>query len=218
MGNGSWQTSPVFTGLSPATTYVFSQRIRETSDSLPSAESVRLQVTTEKNAGKTAPKPTVAAVTSTSVTLNAVSGCEYRVGNGAWQTSPLFEGLSPATSYVFYQRYAETSSAFAGGSSAGTSVTTDKKSGKTAPAHDLEECVCRYGDSECLYRHGVPPGRRNMAEQCDLYGAVSEYRIYILSAVCRNGRQLCRSGKPCPYGRHLQAGRRNGRQSRSWFR
>ena len=138
MEGGNWQTSPVFTGLSPATTYAFSQRIRETSDSLPSAESVQLQVTTEKNAGKTAPKPTVAAVTSTSVTLNEVSGCEYRVGNGAWQTSPLFEGLSPATSYVFYQRYAETSSAFAGGSSAGTSVTTDKKSGKTAPAPTLK--------------------------------------------------------------------------------
>jgi len=31
------------------------------------------------------PTPTLKSRTSTSITLNAIDGCEYRVGTGAWQ-------------------------------------------------------------------------------------------------------------------------------------
>ena len=58
---------------------------------------------------QTAPDPpTLASSTSTSITLNTISGCEYCRDNGNWQISPIFTELTPNTSYTFTQRKAET--------------------------------------------------------------------------------------------------------------
>ena len=56
--------------------------------------------------------PTMASQTSSSITLNECSGggCEYRLGNGSWQTSTVFSGLAPMTSFSFTQRKAATES------------------------------------------------------------------------------------------------------------
>jgi hypothetical protein len=60
-------------------------------------------------APQTAPEaPTLASSAETSITLNTVSGCEYNINSGEWQTSPIFEGLEPVTSYTFTQRKIET--------------------------------------------------------------------------------------------------------------
>ena len=60
-------------------------------------------------APQTAPaEPALASSTSTSITLNPVTGCEYRRYDGAWQPSNVFTGLTPGTSYGFIQRYVET--------------------------------------------------------------------------------------------------------------
>ncbi len=48
--------------------------------------------------------PTKASATKTSVTLNAVSGCEYSKDGTTWQDSTEFTGLLPGTEYTFYQR------------------------------------------------------------------------------------------------------------------
>ena len=48
--------------------------------------------------------------TETSITLAATEGCEYNIDEGAWQSSPIFEGLTPNTTYVFAQRKKETNS------------------------------------------------------------------------------------------------------------
>jgi hypothetical protein len=60
-------------------------------------------------ATQTAPAaPTLASKTANSITLNEISGCEYRMDGGAWQTAPLFAGLQPETTYSFEARKAET--------------------------------------------------------------------------------------------------------------
>jgi len=59
------------------------------------------------------PAPTLNSKTTTSITLNVVSGCEYSINGGAWQLSPIFAGLTPNTAYTFTQRKAETDNYFA---------------------------------------------------------------------------------------------------------
>ena len=54
------------------------------------------------------PAPTLDSKTSTSITLNEITGCEYRRDGGNWQTSATFSDLTPNTCYKFTQRKAET--------------------------------------------------------------------------------------------------------------
>ena len=51
--------------------------------------------------------PTLSFSTTTSIILNAVSGGEYNINGGEWQSLPIFEGLTPNTSYSFKQRMIE---------------------------------------------------------------------------------------------------------------
>lgn len=71
------------------------------------------------------PAPVLISKTYNSVTLNAVSGIEYRRGNGTWQTSGFFGGLSPETAYSFYARFAQTATSLASSSSEALQVRTD---------------------------------------------------------------------------------------------
>ena len=48
--------------------------------------------------------PTKASATKNSITLNAVSGCEYSKDGANWQSGTEFTGLLPSTEYTFYQR------------------------------------------------------------------------------------------------------------------
>jgi hypothetical protein len=68
--------------------------------------------------------PTLYSRTTTSITLNSVSGCEYMRSGGSWQDSIIFSGLSPNTSYTFYRRYKETSTHYASPASSGSTFTT----------------------------------------------------------------------------------------------
>ena len=52
--------------------------------------------------------PAMANNTTTTITLNAIDGCEYRMNNGSWQVSTTFSNLTSATSYDFQARVAET--------------------------------------------------------------------------------------------------------------
>ncbi len=49
--------------------------------------------------------PTIKNFTNSSITLNAVDGCEYKVDDGEWQTTKIFNNLSAGKTYNFYQRY-----------------------------------------------------------------------------------------------------------------
>jgi len=57
--------------------------------------------------------PELDSVTTTSITLVVVEGCEYRMDGGEWQTSPIFSELTPDSPYTFTQRFAETATHFA---------------------------------------------------------------------------------------------------------
>jgi hypothetical protein len=82
---------------------------------------------TVTKATQTAPAmPTLSSSTTTSITLNAITGCEYRMNTGAWQTATLFSGLTPNTSYSFEARKAETATHLPSPASTATQITTDK--------------------------------------------------------------------------------------------
>ena len=68
--------------------------------------------------------PTMASRISTSITLNAIAGCEYRRGTGAWQTSTTFSGLTPNTDYRFTARRAETATHSASSASPEATIST----------------------------------------------------------------------------------------------
>ena len=57
--------------------------------------------------------PQMESNTDTSITLVALEGYEYNINGGEWQNSPVFEGLTPSTSYIFTQRKKETRSHYA---------------------------------------------------------------------------------------------------------
>ena len=50
--------------------------------------------------------PTAESVTVSSVTLVAIPNGEYKCGDGEWQQSPTFTGLTKHSEYTFYQRLA----------------------------------------------------------------------------------------------------------------
>lgn len=57
--------------------------------------------------------PQMESNTDSSITLVALEGGEYNINGGEWQDSPVFEGLTPNTSYTFTQRKMETRSHYA---------------------------------------------------------------------------------------------------------
>jgi len=79
-----------------------------------------------QKAPQTAPTaPTKLSQTSTSITLNTVSGYEYNINGGTYQSSTLFGGLSPSTTYSFTQRKAETATHLASQASTAANFSTD---------------------------------------------------------------------------------------------
>ncbi|MCL2101798.1 MAG: T9SS type A sorting domain-containing protein, partial [Fibromonadales bacterium] len=65
--------------------------------------------TVQKKVAPDAPlAPVLVSKTETSITLTAIIGYQYRMDDGAWQSSNMFSGLTAGTSYAFYQRIAAT--------------------------------------------------------------------------------------------------------------
>ncbi|MDI9469942.1 MAG: hypothetical protein QM296_07030, partial [Bacillota bacterium] len=133
LNDGAWQTDPEFTGLSPNTSYNLYARLAETDTHQASPESPVTTATTLKSAQTAPAAPVVAVLTDTSITLEEITGAEYRLNDGAWQTDPEFTGLSPNTTYNLYARLAETDTHLASPESPVTTATT-LKSDQTAPA------------------------------------------------------------------------------------
>ncbi len=122
----TWQSSNIFTGLLPVTEYNFYQRVAETDVAYASASSSALLVLTDKSTPTKPSAPTLSTKTDTTVTLTKITGYEYKMDNGSWQSSNVFSGLSSYSMHTFYQRVAATSSSYASASSSALSVTTNK--------------------------------------------------------------------------------------------
>lgn len=123
----TWQTSNVFNGLSPNKSYTFYQRIAETNENYVSQVSSSATFRTLKQTLSTPDAPTLLSKTANSVTLTSKSGYEYSKDGTTWQSSSVFLDLLPNTTYIFYQRIAETDTNYATEKSASLSVTTLKK-------------------------------------------------------------------------------------------
>jgi len=71
--------------------------------------------------------PTKASSTAISITLDAISGAEYRLSTGIWQDSETFDNLTPNTGYTFYARLKETDNYNASSDSpVSATISTDK--------------------------------------------------------------------------------------------
>ncbi len=133
----NWQTSNVFTNLSPNTTYTFYRRTAPTATTPFSVASAGTRITTDKSKQPLIPDaPTIQSRTANSITLTPTAGYEYSKNGTTWQTSNVFSGLTCGTSYTFYQRVAATASHYAGTKSAGATFKTDKgtQSAPSAPS------------------------------------------------------------------------------------
>lgn len=139
MNGGTWQKSNVFAGLSPNTEYTFYQRKAETSTDFASEKSNGLKVRTHKKTIAAPAAPTLAQKTATSVTLTKINGYEYSKDGAKWQTDNVFTDLQANTQYAFYQRVAETETAFASDASGALKVTTPKSKAYAVPKPVLVE-------------------------------------------------------------------------------
>ena len=128
----TWQKTNVFTGLSPNTEYTFYQRKAETSTDFASEKSDGLKVRTNKKTVAAPAAPTLVDKTATSVTLTSHSGYEYSKDGAKWQTDNVFTDLQANTQYTFYQRVAETETAYASEKSSTLIVTTPKHNAANA--------------------------------------------------------------------------------------
>ena len=133
VNGGEWQVSNVFTNLVLGNTYIFTQRIAETSTTNASAESTELSIKFIASNTDIPEIPAIKTNTATSVTLTSHDGYEYRVNGGEWQDSNVFENLSPNTKYSFEQRIKQTETHFASAISEKTYITLPKLDVK-APA------------------------------------------------------------------------------------
>jgi len=87
--------------------------------------------------------PTAATASKNSITLTTVDGCEYSKDGTNWQDSPTFTGLTPSTSYTFYERIKETVNNNASSASSAT-ISTTAKDAQTITA---ENVAATYGDT-----------------------------------------------------------------------
>ena len=91
--------------------------------------------------------PTEASASKNTVTLTVPNdGYEYqfKCGNGSWQDSAEFTGLSPNTEYTFYQRIKATGNTNESDSSTGATISTTAKDAQTITA---ENVTATYGDT-----------------------------------------------------------------------
>jgi hypothetical protein len=101
----SLSASGIISGI-PTTLGTFNFTVKATNGTGSDTKALAIAIT---KAPQTPPDaPMLASKTSTSITLNTITGCEYRKDDGAWQTSPVFSGLAPKTTYWFDARKIET--------------------------------------------------------------------------------------------------------------
>ena len=123
----SWQDSNVFTELLPGTGYSFYQRMKATENAPFGVISAPLLLRTDKADNEDTPSTPIAVeITSESIRLDLIDGCEYSFDGVNWQIEPLFTGLNCATNYTLYARFAETDTHYASQTVSYTVVRTEK--------------------------------------------------------------------------------------------
>ena len=83
-------------------------------------------VTVDRSVGSACSAPIVQSVETNRIVLAYVKDVEYSIDGINWQNSNVFDNLLPETDYIFYQRFKETDTAYAGAISTGTAASTSK--------------------------------------------------------------------------------------------
>lgn len=122
----AWQKTAHFEGLTPATPYKLYVRRVESATAAASASTVPVTIFTEKSNAPMPEAPVEAKTSASEITLKQVDGYEYSLDQRIWQDSNAFENLQPDTEYTLYQRIAETETTYAGETSIGLTLRTDK--------------------------------------------------------------------------------------------
>ena len=131
-------------------------------------------------AAQAAPQaPTLNSKTTTSITLNVVSGCEYNINGGAWQLSPIFAGLTPNTSYIFTQRKAETATHLASPASPAATFTTDNS---ILPLYAIVSSV-----NNPTFGTITPYGENTIEEGGSIEFTITSYSGYRIDSVMIDG-------------------------------
>ena len=131
-----WKRDDVNTGDNSATYTIVEADIAHTMTVTVTAANCNGDVTSAatttitKAPQEAPPPPTAANITSESITLNVMAGCEYRIIGGEWQSSPVFGNLVPKTTYSFEAYKPETTTHFASPPSPIAEITTEESSNK----------------------------------------------------------------------------------------
>lgn len=110
-------------------------------------------VTGEKQPQAIPAPPVFLSSTDTTVTLQPVAGREYSCGGDAWQSSNIFNNLTPDTEYIFYTRMIETDGYAPSDKSEGTTVFTQKNQSDVQVSF-IGEAV--YGERLSVIVEGLP--------------------------------------------------------------
>lgn len=157
----NWQKDKVIKAkFEPNKEYKIYQRIYKTVDFNESYPSEPTIIKTNP-CGVKPEAPILSKVTSTSVSLIESENFEYKMDDGEWQSSNVFTELAPNSTHKFYQRVAETDTAYASEPSEALTVTTLKNTvnspsvpelkGKTVNSVTLKAvggCEYRMNDGE----------------------------------------------------------------------
>lgn len=134
-----WQSTGTFTGLKPGTDYSIVCRYAAVNGNPAGRVSAGYTVTTDRTTPAAPDAPTLQRASFNAITLTKMVGYEYKIEGGEWQSSNVFTGLQPETSYQFYQRVAESKTTYASASSVGASFTTTVKPPYTPGNIDNDE-------------------------------------------------------------------------------
>ena len=77
--------------------------------------------------------------TSTSITIKAVANCEYKINDGEWVNTAVFENLEPETSYTVYARYKYVAGKYYASEASEVTLSTLKASKGTAATPVLKD-------------------------------------------------------------------------------
>lgn len=120
----NFTSSNVFTGLTPRTVYNFYQRKAATAEYGASVASEALVYTTSKLTPADPEAPVALYISSDTVILKAIEGCEYSKGGTTFQGSNVFTGLTANTQYKFYIREYANNEHFASAKSPALTIKT----------------------------------------------------------------------------------------------
>ena len=99
IGDSDWQDGNTFGGLLAGQEYVIKVRYKETDSTFASNE-LTLKVTTNKGIQEAvAESDFVISKSGTTITIQEISGCEYRINNSEWTENNIFENLTLGQNY-----------------------------------------------------------------------------------------------------------------------